>query len=465
MASLFHDIQKAEQELLFLQSQIEFVQSDYMQLKGTYHTLLSQLQNLSQTPLTVGQFVEFVNFDPSAVDHGQKEYDDKMELNRNTSSDYAIVQPSTSNSNALVRISSSIDKSKLAPLTTVALSRHSQSILKILPSENDTQGSMISVEKRPKVTYNDIGGYDAAKLEIRECIEVPLKNPEIFRQLNIQPPNACLLHGPPGCSKSMLVKAVANACDCTFINISSPSLVNKYLGEGARQIRDIFRLARDNSPAILFFDEIDAIAGKRSDSSTEGDKEISRILLELLTNLDGFNNEAENKGGAAAEEHPGGLLAGNIFETLDGRPKAGSDGGGGDALASSYEQEKMRGYHSRLLKNVVKVIFATNKPETLDPALVRTGRADRKIFMDFPSKRDKRLIFQVCSRNMMLKGDVDFEIFVNKNQKISGADIQGVCSEAGMSAIRNNRYVIAMEDFEQAYAKVVGRRNTDEAMI
>jgi len=384
----FHAIQAAEQELLFLQSQIDFVTADYYHLRDVYREVAAQIETLSATPLTVGQFVELVS-------EGQ-----------------AIVQPSTMNSNVLVRISSSVDRTKLKPLTTVALNRQSQSILKILPSENDASTTMVSLEKRPTVTYADIGGYDQAKLEVREAIELPITNPEVFQRLNIQPPNALLLYGPPGCAKSLLVKALANACECSFIAINSPQIVNKYLGEGARAIRDVFRLARDRAPCIIFFDEIDSIATKRSDQSTEGDKEVGRILMELLAQLDGFDNDGGVSGG-----------------------------------------------------KVVKVIFATNRPDVLDPALLRTGRADRKIHMDYPTKRDRRLIFQVCTKGMTLDKDVDFEVFVAKNEKLSGADIKSVCVEAGMNAIRGNRFIVTHADFEAAYKVVVGKRVKEEGVF
>lgn len=190
-----------------------------------------------------------------------------------------------------------------------------------------------------------------------EAVELPIKQPQVFKQLNIQPPNACILFGPPGTGKSLLCKAVANACDCTFINISSSQCVQKYLGEGARMIRDIFKLARDQAPSIVFFDEVDAIATKRYDTATDGDREVQRILLELLTQLDGFNN----------------------VENYDQ-----------DKIYDYDDQETIR---KKLNRGVVKVIFATNKPETLDPALLRTGRCDRKVFVDLPTKREKRLIF------------------------------------------------------------------------
>lgn len=188
--------------------------------------------------------------------------------------------------------------------------------------------------------------------------------------------------------------------------------MNKYLGEGPRTIRDIYRLARENAPSIIFFDEIDAIANKRGDSTTEGDKETARILMELLTNLDGFDNDSNLNNG-----------------------------------------------------KIVKTIFATNKPEMLDPALLRTGRADRKIFMDYPTKRDKRLIFQTCSKDMKLANDVDFEIFVMRGEKISGAEIASICTEAGMSAIRANRYTVNMADFEKAYSIVVSKRQSANRQI
>ena len=232
---------------------------------------------------------------------------------------------------------------------------------------------------------------DVQKQEIREAVELPLVQFDLYRQIGIDPPRGVLLYGPPGTGKTMLVKAVANATTASFIRVVGSEFVQKYLGEGPRMVRDVFRLARENAPAIIFIDEIDAIATKRFDAQTGADREVQRILLELLTQMDGFDQ--------------------------------GSN---------------------------VKVIMATNRADTLDPALLRPGRLDRKIEFPLPSRREKRLIFQtICSR-MNLSPDVDLEDYVNRPDKLSSAEIASVCQAAGLQAVRKNRYVVLPADFDEA---------------
>jgi len=255
---------------------------------------------------------------------------------------------------------------------------------------------------RPDVSYNDIGGLDIQKQEIREAVELPLTHFELYRQIGIDPPRGVLLYGPPGTGKTMMAKAVAHHTTATFISIVGSEFVQKYLGEGPRMVRDVFRLARENAPAIIFIDEIDAIATKRFDAQTGADREVQRILLELLNQMDGFDQTTN-----------------------------------------------------------VKVIMATNRADTLDPALLRPGRLDRKIEFPNPDRRSKRLIFQVCTAKMNLSEEVNLEDYVARPEKLSPADISAICQEAGLHAVRNNRYVILNKDFEKAYKNNVKKADTD----
>ena len=209
------------------------------------------------------------------------------------------------------------------------------------------------------------------------------------------------MYGPPGTGKTMLAKAVANATTAAFIRVVGSEFVQKYLGEGPRMVRDVFRLARDNSPAIIFIDEVDAIGTKRFDSQTGADREVQRILLELLNQMDGFDQTTN-----------------------------------------------------------VKVIMATNRADTLDPALLRPGRLDRKIEFPLPDRRQKRLVFQACTAKMNLHEEVDLEDYVARPDKINAAQISSICQEAGLQAVRHNRYVILPKDFEVGY-----KRNTKKADV
>jgi len=275
---------------------------------------------------------------------------------------------------------------------SIALHRYSSAVVDILPPEADSSVSMMQVTEKPDVSYMDIGGLDIQKQEMKEAVELPLSQPELYAQLGIDPPRGVLMYGPPGTGKTMMAKAVAHHTTAAFIRVVGSEFVQKYLGEGPRMVRDVFRLARENAPAIIFIDEVDAIATKRFDAQHGADREVQRILLELLNQMDGFD------------------------QTVN-----------------------------------VKVIMATNRHDTLDPALLRPGRLDRKIEFPVPDRRQKRLIFQVCTAKMNLSEEVNLEEFVQRPEKLSAAEISAICQEAGLHAVRNNRYVILVKDFEKAY--------------
>ena len=233
---------------------------------------------------------------------------------------------------------------------------------------------------------------------MKEAIELPLKHPELFEKLGIDAPRGVLMYGPPGTGKTMMAKAVATETDATFISVVGSEFVQKYLGEGPKMVRDVFKMARENAPSIIFIDEVDSIATKRFDAQTGADREVQRILIELLTQMDGFDKSTN-----------------------------------------------------------VKVIMATNREDTIDPALLRPGRLDRKIEFPLPDKRQKRLIFQAITSKMSLGNDVDLESLVTRSEKISSADVQAICQEAGMQAVRKNRYVVMQQDFDKAYEFILSR--------
>ncbi|KNB45720.1 26S proteasome regulatory subunit YAVVQLGESSSVYSAVLRYWLSMILIYSTLNKDLMKSGCSVCVHPR [Blastocystis sp. subtype 4] len=322
---------------------------------------------------------------------------------------YAVVQLGESSSvySAVLRywlsmilIYSTLNKDLMKSGCSVCVHPRSSAVVDILPPQADNDIKVMT--EKPSVTYQDIGGLDVQKQELREAVELPLLHPEIFSQIGIDPPRGVLMYGPPGTGKTMLAKAVANATTANFIQVVASEFVQKWLGDGPRMVRDIFSKARENAPCIIFIDEIDAVALKRNDSSRGGDREVQRILMELLTQMDGFDQTTN-----------------------------------------------------------VKVIMATNRPEMLDPALMRPGRLDRKVEFPLPDRRQKRLVFQACTSKMNLSDEVDLESFVNRPQKISCADIASICQEAGLQAIRHNRYVILTKDLEKAYKKVVKRVDSE----
>jgi len=309
---------------------------------------------------------------------------------------------STTGSNYYIRILSTIDRELLKPSSSVALHRHSNALVDVLPPESDSSIQLMTAGEKPDVSYQDIGGLDIQKQEIKEAVELPLTHAELYQQIGIDPPRGVLLYGPPGTGKTMMAKAVANNTKAAFIRVVGSEFVQKYLGEGPRMVRDVFRLAREHSPAIIFIDEIDAIATKRFDAQTGADREVQRILLELLNQMDGFDQSTN-----------------------------------------------------------IKVIMATNRADTLDPALLRPGRLDRKIEFPLPDRRQKRLVFQVATSKMNLSEEVDLEDYVSLPDKISNADIAAICQEAGMQAVRKNRYIILPKDFQKGY-KVHVKQSANE---
>ncbi|KAL2312394.1 One of six ATPases of the 19S regulatory particle of the 26S proteasome [Schizosaccharomyces pombe] len=369
---LYNRWKALERQLEMLDLQEGFIKEDCKSLKRELIRAQEEVKRIQSVPLVIGQFLE-------AID-------------QNT----AIVG-STTGSNYVVRILSTLDRELLKPSASVALQRHSNALVDILPPEADSSISMLRPDERPDVSYADVGGLDVQKQEVREAVELPLTQGDLYRQIGIDPPRGVLLYGPPGTGKTMLVKAVANSTAANFIRVVGSEFVQKYLGEGPRMVRDVFRMARENAPAIIFIDEIDAIATKRFDAQTGADREVQRILIELLTQMDGFDQGAN-----------------------------------------------------------VKVIMATNRADTLDPALLRPGRLDRKI--EFPSYRDRRqrrLVFQTITAKMSLSPEVDLDTFIMRPDASSGAQIAAIMQDAGLLAVRKSRGVILQSDIEEAYARAV----------
>ena len=309
-------------ELSLLGVQEGYVKDETKNLKRELLRAKEEVKRIRSVPLVIGQFLEMVD------------------------THYGIVTMS-SGPGYYVRILSTIDREKLKTNASVALRKFSHSVVEVLPPEADSSIQMLQMSERPDVTYADIGGMDIQKQEVREAVELPLTHFELYKQIGIDPPRGVLMYGPPGTGKTMLAKAVANSTTAAFIRVVGSEFVQKYLGEGPRMVRDVFRMARENAPAIIFIDEVDAIGTKRFDSGTGADREVQRILLELLNQMDGFDQDTN-----------------------------------------------------------VKVIMATNRADTLDPALLRPGRLDRKIEFPYPDRRHKRLVFQACTAKMNLSDEV-----------------------------------------------------------
>ncbi|KAJ7322824.1 26S proteasome regulatory complex ATPase RPT6 [Mycena albidolilacea] len=307
----------------------------------------------------------------------------------------------------IVDIDSEIDVASLTPTLRIALRSDSYTIHKILPNKVDPLVSLMMVEKVPDSTYEMVGGLDKQIKEIKEVIELPVKHPELFEALGIAQPKGVLLYGPPGTGKTLLARAVAHHTDCKFIRVSGSELVQKYIGEGSRMVRELFVMAREHAPSIIFMDEIDSIGSSRGESgSGGGDSEVQRTMLELLNQLDGFEPS----------------------------------------------------------KNI-KVIMATNRIDILDSALLRPGRIDRKIEFPPPGPEARVSILRIHSRKMSLQRGINLRALAEKMGQCSGAEVRGICTEAGMYALRERRQHVTQEDFEFAVAKVLKKNQEGNTSV
>merc|ERR1711977_818165 len=305
----------------------------------------------------------------------------------------------------VVDLAKDLKMEDIKPNLRVALHNDSYQLHKILPTKVDPLVSLMKVEKVPDSTYDMIGGLDQQVKEIKEVIELPIKHPELFDSLGIAQPKGVLLYGPPGTGKTLLARAVAHHTDCCFIRVSGSELVQKYIGEGSRMVRELFILAREHAPSIIFMDEVDSIGSARSVSASYGgDSEVQRTMLELLNQLDGF--EAHNK---------------------------------------------------------IKILMATNRIDVLDSALLRPGRIDRKIEFPNPSESSRFDILKIHSKKMNLMRGIDLKKVADKMVGASGAEMKACCTEAGMFALRERRVHVTQEDFEMAVAKVM-KKDSDKNM-
>ncbi len=309
------------------------------------------------------------------------------------SPDGVIIKQHGNNQEALTEVTEDM-REDLEPDARVAVN-NSLSIVKRLDNETDVRARVMQVEHSPDVTYEDIGGLEDQLQEVRETVELPLDSPEMFEQVGINPPSGVLLYGPPGTGKTMLAKAVANQTNASFIKMAGSELVHKFIGEGAKLVRDLFEVARENEPAVIFIDEIDAIASKRTDSKTSGDAEVQRTMMQLLSEMDGFDERGD-----------------------------------------------------------IRLIAATNRFDMLDPAILRPGRFDRLIEVPKPEADGREIIFQIHTRKMNVSEDVDFGELAELAVDASGADIKSVCTEAGMFAIRDDRTEVFRQDFIDAWEKI-----------
>jgi proteasome regulatory subunit len=374
-----------EKRLRNLETEKQLLDAERLRLEQELSSLRNEIDRLREPPLVSATVIDILE------DSGK-----------------VIVKSSTGPS-FVVNPSRKVKNENLTPGMRVALNQRTFAIMEILPTKLDPfVKGMEVIDNVPDITYEDVGGLDDQIMEVRETVELPLLKPELFKRVGIDPPKGVLLYGPPGTGKTLVAKAVAHETDATFIRIIGSELVQKFIGEGARLVREIFNLAKQKAPTILFIDELDAIGSQRLKIATSGDREVQRTLMQLLSELDGFEQRGD-----------------------------------------------------------VKIIGATNRIDILDPALLRPGRFDRMIDFPMPDEVARESIFKIHSRNLNIEGEVNFKVLVNLTEGATGADIKAICTEAGMFAIRKDKETIVKDDFIEAVNKVMSkmRDNSNQSKL
>ncbi|KAI9598394.1 P-loop containing nucleoside triphosphate hydrolase protein [Syncephalis fuscata] len=348
-------------------------------------------------PYLVSNIVEILDVDPAdeAEEDGAN-----VDLDAARKGKCAVVRTSTRQTVFLPMIGL-VDPAELKPGDLIGVHKDSYLVLEALPAEYDSRVKAMEVDEKPTEDYTDIGGLDKQIEELVEAIVLPMTQAERFKNLGIRPPKGVLMYGPPGTGKTLLARACAAQTQATFLKLAGPQLVQMFIGDGAKLIRDAFDLAKEKSPAIIFIDELDAVGTKRFDSDKSGDREVQRTMLELLSQLDGFNSDER-----------------------------------------------------------IKVIAATNRIDILDPALLRSGRLDRKIEFPLPNEEARARIIQIHSRKMTVGSDVNFEELARSCDEFNGAQCKAICVEAGMIALRRGAVELCHEDFMDGIQEVQAKKKT-----
>ncbi|CAB0028076.1 unnamed protein product [Trichogramma brassicae] len=388
-----------------LDNEIKIMKSEVMRIS---HELQAQNDKIKENtekikvnktlPYLVSNVIELLDVDPQ--DMGEED-GAVVDLDAQRKGKCAVIKTSTRQTYFLPVIGL-VDAESLKPGDLVGVNKDSYLVLETLPAEYDARVKAMEVDERPTEQYSDIGGLDKQIQELIEAVVLPMTHKEKFENLGIQPPKGVLLYGPPGTGKTLLARACAAQTKSTFLKLAGPQLVQMFIGDGAKLVRDAFNLAKEKAPAIIFIDELDAIGTKRFDSEKAGDREVQRTMLELLNQLDGFSSTAD-----------------------------------------------------------IKVIAATNRVDILDPALLRSGRLDRKIEFPHPNEEARARIMQIHSRKMNMSPDVNFEELARSTDDFNGAQCKAVCVEAGMIALRRNAVAVTHEDLMEAINEVQAKKKAN----
>ncbi|MCL7411818.1 MAG: proteasome-activating nucleotidase [Methanosarcinaceae archaeon] len=361
-----------------IKSEKRFVENQKLKYEREIRKMQSEIDRLKTAPLIIGTILD-------VVDHDK------------------VLIRSTTGPQFMVNVSQYIDDGALVVGAKVALNQHTLAVVEVIPPTEELMVSAMEIVESPEVDYDQIGGLDEQIQELVESVELPLTKPETFKRIGITPPKGILLHGPPGTGKTMLAKAVANRTDATFIRVVGSELVQKYIGDGAKLVRDIFEMARKKAPSIIFIDELDAIASIRLNESSGADREVQRTLMQLLSEMDGFDSRGD-----------------------------------------------------------VRIIAATNRPDALDPAILRPGRFDRVVKVPMPNIEAREHIIKIHVKNMTISDDIDFRRLAKLTEGSSGADLKAIATEAGMLAVRADKLSVEMNDFLDAVEKVLKSIHSSE---
>lgn len=354
-----------------MESEKRYVESQKLKFEREVRRMQAEIDRLKTAPLVVATVIDLIGHDK-------------------------VLVKSSTGPQFLVGVSQFIDDEALVPGATVALNQQTLAVVDVIPFTEEPMVNAMEVVDPQDVDYDQIGGLDEQVQEIVESVELPLTKPEAFAKIGISPPKGVLLFGEPGTGKTLLAKAVANRTEATFIRVVGSELIQKYIGDGAKLVREIFSMARKKAPSIIFIDELDAIASRRLNDTNGADREVQRTLMQLLAEMDGFDNRGE-----------------------------------------------------------VRIIAATNRLDVLDPAILRPGRFDRIVNVPMPDASARELILKIHTRNMRIAKDIDFKKLATLTEGESGADLSAVAMEAGMLAVREDKEQVEMDHFLRSVKKVM----------
>ncbi|MDK2824836.1 MAG: proteasome regulatory subunit [Methanolobus sp.] len=364
-----------------IESEKRFVESQKLKYEREVRRLQAEVDRLKTVPLVVATIMDVI-------------------------SEEKVLVRSSTGPQFMVNVSQYLNEESLVPGAKVALNQQTLAIVEVIPTSEDPVVSAMEVIESQDVDYEDIGGLDSQIQELIESVELPLTKPEAFQRIGITPPKGVLLYGEPGTGKTLLAKAVAHRTEATYIRVVGSELIQKYIGDGSKLVRELFDMARKKSPSIIFIDELDAIASRRLNDTNGADREVQRTLMQLLAEMDGFDNRGD-----------------------------------------------------------VRIIAATNRLDVLDPAILRPGRFDRIVNVPMPDEEARANIFRIHTRFMSVAKDIDFRKLAKLTEKASGADLNAISMEAGMLAVRLDKKTISMDDFLESVQKVMSKKETEKEVL